>query len=314
VPLLNWADVGQASQVIKRIIATRDALFIFKDDGIWRLTGSGGVWDIQPLDPTMGCPAPESLVAFENAVFGLLDSGVARVTESGVEMVSTPIYPALEPLLAPAVAATLASTAFGIAYHSAHKYILWLPSAAGDTVATQAYVYDSWTNAWTRWLPPTGVTGFYHGIVNPADDRLYMVDGTNVWQERKAMDDTDFQDGTSTPIPLTVKYAPKFGGNPGLLHQFREAALVFRRVQFSTASVGLSTNVSPAEETITLTGSDYGVSASAGSQTTIRALVPLEKARGSQLNVKFSHAQAGQAVQLQGLSVVFNPGSTRVGR
>jgi len=314
VPLLNYSVIGDTDSEIKRIVATRDALFIFKADGIGRLTGSGGVWDIQPLDPTMSCPAPESLVAFENAVYGLLDSGVAKVTESGVEMISGPIYPALETLLAPANRATLSSVAFGIAYHSAHKYIMWLPSASSDTMATQAYVYDSWTNAWTRWLPPTGVTGFYHGLVNPADDRLYMVDGTNVWQERKMFADTDFQDSTSTPIPAVVKYTPKVGGNPGQLHQFREAALVFRRVQFGTASVGFSTNVSPAEETIALTGTDYGVNSAAGAQTTIRALVPLEKARGSQLNVKFSHSQAGQPFQLQGLSVVFTPGSTRVSR
>jgi hypothetical protein len=313
VPLTNYADVGGFGAELRRLVATRDALFVFKDDGIWRVTGTGGVWDVQPVDPTMSCPAPESLVAFENAVFGLLDSGVAKVTESGVEIISTPIYSSLEPLIAPAVKATTEAVAFGIAYHSAHKYILWLPAAAGDTVAKQAFVFDSWTNSWERWLPPTGVTGFYHGVVNPADDRLYMVDGTNVWQERKTSSSADFTDGTATAIPTVVKWSPKVGGNPGGRHHFREVALHFRSVQFTTASISFATDVSPAEETITLTGTDYGVDSARG-PTVIRALVPLEKARGSQLLVKFSHANAGMTYELEGLSVVFNPGSTRVGR
>lgn len=325
MPLLNAQSLGSLDKPISAIRATRDMLVIVKDDGIWRLTGWNGIWDIQPLDPTMGSPAPETLVAFENAIFGVLDSGVARLTESGVEMISTPIYSALEPLLAPAAEATLNSTAFGLAYHSAHKYILWLPSAAGDTVAKQAYVYDSWTNAWTRWVPPTGVTGWAHGMLNLAssDDRTYMLDGTSVYAENKALTASDLHDVTTTAIPFTVKYCPKFGGpagfagpggNPGQLHHFQEVALFFRSVQFTTATVGFSTNLSPVEETVTLTGSDYGVNVTPGTQTTIRVLVPLEKARGSQLNVRFTHSEANSLVQLQGISVVYRPGSTRVGR
>ena len=315
-PLLNAQSLGSLDKPVSAIRATRDMLVIVKDDGIWRLTGWNGVWDIQPLDPTMGTPAPETLVAFENAVFGVLDSGVARLTESGVEMISTPIYSAIETLLAPASEPTLSSTAFGLAYHSAHKYILWLPSAAGDTVSKQAYVYDSWTNTWARWLPPTGVTGWAHGMVNQAsaDDRLYMLDGTSVYAENKALSASDLHDGASTAIPMSVKFCPKFGGNPGQLHHFQEVSFIFRQAKWATATVGFSTNVSPAEETVTLPGSSYGIDTSTGTQTTIRVLVPLEKARGSQLNVRFSHSEANAQVQLQGISVVYRPGSTRVSR
>jgi hypothetical protein len=315
-PLLNTQQLGSVDKTLKRIVATRDMLVVVKDDGLWRVTGFDGVWDMQPLDPTQGCPAPESMVAFENAVFGVLDSGVVRITEGGVESITTPIYPALETLLATAALATTAAETFGIAYHSAHKYILWLPSAITDTEAKQAYVYDSWTQAWTRWLPPTGVTGWNHGIVDASGDRMLLVDGTSVYREKKAMDDTDLQDATNTAIPVTVKYLPKFGGDPGRLWHFQDVALIFKRVKFGTgtASLAISTNIAPVEDTIPLTGTDYGVDSTAGTQTTIRALVPLEKARASQLNVKVSHAEAGSAFQLQGLSVVFRPGSTRVGR
>jgi hypothetical protein len=98
------------------------------------------------------------------------------------------------------------------------------------------------------------------------------------------------------------------------LHQFREVSLLFQRAKFSTASVGYSTNVSQAEETVTLTGSTYGINATAGNQTSIRTLVPREKARGSRLTIKFSHAEAGSPFALEGVSIVMNPGSTRVGR
>lgn len=313
VPSLNYQRVGSEEYPIKRIVATRDALFIFKDDGIWRLTGSGGVWDIQPLDPTVQCPAPNTLVPFENAVYGLFEAGVARVTESGVEIISGPIQSALEFFLTPVVRPTISSYAYGVAYDSDHKYFLWLTAGGDPGAATQAYVFDSWTGAWTRWTSPAS-PGFYDGCVNPADGRLYFTSGSQVWQERKTSLDADFQDATGTAISSVVQYAPRFGGNPGQLHQFREASFIFRRVQFSAASVGFSTNLSAAEETIALAGSSYDVNSSAGAQTTIRALVPREKSRASQLNVKFSHAQAAQPFQLQGVSVVFTPSSTRVSR
>jgi hypothetical protein len=314
MPMVNYQGIGSLDKPVQRIMATRDMLVIVKDDGIWRLTGWNGIWDIQPLDPTMGTPSSESLVPFENAMFGLLDSGAARATESGVEMISTPIYPVIEQLLAPAVAATLEATGFGIAYHSSHKYILWLPTASTDTLATQAYVYDSWTNAWTRWLPPTGTTGWAHGIVNPSDDRLYMVDGAHVYRERKAMDDTDLQDGAGVSISQTIKYTPKFGGNPGQIHHFQEIALLFRRAKFGTAEVGFSTNLNPAEEVIELNGADYGIDVTPGVQTTIRVLIPREMTRASQLNIRFTHEEAGSPCQLQGVSIIHRPTSTRVSR
>ena len=314
MPLVNFAAIGSLDKPVQRIMATRDMLVIVKDDGIWRLTGWNGIWDIQPLDPTMGTPESESLVPFENAMFGLLDSGVARATESGVEMISTPIYPAIEQLLAPAVAATLEAVGFGIAYHSSHKYILWLPASSTDTVATQAYVYDSWTNAWTRWTPPIGVTGWAHGLINPADDRCYMVDGAHVYRERKAMDDTDLQDAAGGSIAHTIKYTPKFGGNPGQLHRFQEVSFLFRRVKFSTAEVGFSTNLSPDEEVIELDGANYGIDITPGAQTTIRVLVPRQMSRASQLNIRFTHGEPGSPCQLQGISVIHRPGSARVSR
>ncbi|HET9554903.1 MAG TPA: hypothetical protein VFP50_18200 [Anaeromyxobacteraceae bacterium] len=314
MPLLNFQDVGSMDRPIQKILSTRDMLVIVKDDGMWRLTGWNGIWDIQPLDPTQGTPSSNSLIPFENAVFGLLDAGVARSTESGVEIISTPVYNAIEPLLAPAISAVVESAGFGIAYHSSHKYILWLPSAATDTLATQAYVYDSWTNTWTRWTPPAGVTGWAHGLISPTDDRMYMVDGTSVYRERKALDDTDLVDGASDSIKHTIKFTPHFGQNPGAIHRFREIALIFRRVKFGSAEVGFSTNLSPIEEVVQLSGGDYGCDTEAQTQVTIRVLVPLEKSRASQLNVRFTHSNAGAPCQLQGVSVIHTPTSTRVSR
>lgn len=181
--------VGSDDKAILRVIPTRSALFVLKEDGIWRVTGGAGAFDVQPFDPTIRVVGAETAVQLDNTIFALSEQGAVRISDTGVAVVSRPIESAILALLSPAMRATTESLAFGVGYESDRKYLLWLPTASTDTVATQAYVFDMFTQAWTR-----RTDDFAHVIVNRADDRLYAVDGTSVWQERKALDATDLAD------------------------------------------------------------------------------------------------------------------------
>jgi hypothetical protein len=183
--------VGATDKPILRVVPTRASLFIFKADGLWRLTGDAGVWDIQPFDPTVRLAAPESCGVVNNSIFCLTDSGVVRVADTGVALISRQpdrcdIEPVIQAALTPTMRPVTKAYAVGVGYESDHKYLLWIPEASTDTQGTNAYVYDLFTSAWTRRTDNAS-----HALVDPYADRLYTVDGTYCWQERKSQTYTD---------------------------------------------------------------------------------------------------------------------------
>jgi hypothetical protein len=199
VPLLNYMRIGATDQPILRIVTLRDSLVVLKTDGIWRITGySPADFRVDPLDVTVNLLAADTAVALENTVVALTQQGVVRISDTGVTVISRPIENLILPLLGPGMLATTSTVAFGVAYESGRKYLLWLPTLATDLLATQAFVYDLFTDTWTHDTRP-----LTHAIVNPADDRLYLADGTNLRQERKSFNATDYAD-ESYPVTISA--------------------------------------------------------------------------------------------------------------
>lgn len=91
VPPKNFMLIGEKSKAILGLAATRDSLFIFKEDGIWRLTGINGNWRVDPFDMTTFCVLPSSIKKMDNRIYMLSNKGVVRVSEVGIELLSSPI-------------------------------------------------------------------------------------------------------------------------------------------------------------------------------------------------------------------------------
>lgn len=195
VPLVNFFTVGSADEEIQRIIPLRDSLFIFKEDGIYRLSGEDPAsFRVDLFDSTTRLIAPETIAVLNNQIFALTDQGVTATTEAGVQVKSRPIERTLTNILGQN-SSVYKNNSFGIAYETDRKYIMFVPSAAGDTTPTQAFVYNTFTNTWTRWVLSKTCGG-----VNPADDKLYLGDADSEYlnDERKSYDYTDFADYKST--------------------------------------------------------------------------------------------------------------------
>lgn len=301
--------IGSADKRILRVIPTRSSLFFLKEDGVWRLTGQNGEWDVQPFDPTIRVVAPETAVVLDNTIWALSEQGEVRISDTGTSVTSRPIESALLAAIGPSLKSTTIARAFAVGYESDRKLLLWLPEAGGDTLSTHAYVYDHFTQAWTRRTDNAS-----HALVNPADDLLYTVDGTNVTRERKTLTDADLQDGTGTAISTAVTWSPKFGGSPFGLHEFQEVNILWDRARFTTATVGFATNLSQTPENVTLNGSDYACNASAVTDLRVNVWPPSEKTWGSQLSVTVSHAEAGSPNAIAGLEVTFVPGGGAASR
>jgi len=190
VPYSHLEFIGSRNYAIRRIIALRDSLFILKDDGVYRLTGSGGAWSLDPLDTSTKIIAPDSAVVVNNQIFCLSDQGVVAISDVGVEVKSRPIENKIQDLIS-ANYSNLKTLSFGVNYETDRKYILFTISNSSDTSCTQAFVYNTFTNAWTTWEK-----NVVHGFVNVADDKLYLSDSgsENVFQERKDFTFTDYVD------------------------------------------------------------------------------------------------------------------------
>jgi len=189
VPLANYIDIGPKDREIKRIIPLRDSLFIFKEEGIYRLSGETAPFSVAPFDFSTQVLAGDTAVILNNQIYAFSTQGVITVTDTGVSIISRPIENKLLSVIKND--GDYKHTSFGVSYETDRSYLLCLPSTASDTVATQAFRYNTFTNAWTRWdISKTC------GLVNFGDDKMYFGagDANFVEQERKTLTRIDHAD------------------------------------------------------------------------------------------------------------------------
>lgn len=200
VPLLNIARIGTANAAILRVIPLRDSLFILKEDGIFRLTGeSPSNFRIDLFDSTTKILAADSAVPLNNQIFMLSTQGVVSVSDTGVTVVSHQIEDKFLDLFEQSLEKA-ANLSFGISYETDRKYILFCIESSADEEPTQAFVWNTFTNTWTRW-----VLNKTCGIVHPSIDALYLGDAVsdqfNV--ERKDRRYTDYVDDSFDDIIIS---------------------------------------------------------------------------------------------------------------
>lgn len=191
VPSYTFFDIGSANFPIQRVVALRDGIFFFKTDGIYRLSGEGfSNYTVTLVDNTVALKVPESAVPFNNQVFCFTTQGICAVTDSGVQIISVPIENALLELSSEQYT-NFMSASFGVAYESARLYIFGTVTDTEDEWATQAFVYNSLTDSWTRW--PIERTC---GVVNTTVNKLFMAkaDSGQVLIERKSFTNADYAD------------------------------------------------------------------------------------------------------------------------
>lgn len=198
VPLTNFFQVGSRDKAVLRIVPLRDSLFVFKEDGIWRISEAGASqFQVSQFDSSAKLLATESCAVLNNQIYCLTDQGVATVTETGVSIVSRPIEQTLLDLMGVSLSSVKSKT-FGVAYESERSYILFMITNSGDATATQAFVFNTFTNTWVKWeLTKTcGVVGSLDVTNSTQKDILYLGDGSSnvVNTERKNLNYTDFCD------------------------------------------------------------------------------------------------------------------------
>lgn len=192
VPLVNFIDVGPKDKPIERILALRDSLMILKTDGVYILTGSVAPnFSVRLMDTSALITAPDSAVSLNNLVYVLTTQGIVSASETGVSIISRNIENKIQ---------EVANAKFDFKYktwslasESDRALIVYFPTKIGDTVATQAFRYNTFTRAWTRWTNAASC-----GVVNNANDKIYLGSGVSTrpytLQERKNLERQDYAD------------------------------------------------------------------------------------------------------------------------
>jgi len=209
VPFLNFDVVGSEESPIIRILKLRDSLIIIKEEGIWRLTGDTDVdFILKEVDPSVKILGADTAVSLNNAVYCMSTQGVVKIDEFGVQIISRPIESDLKTLSS---LSSFNDLSFGIGYEEQRKYILFVPTLSSDSVATQAYVYNYISRAWTKWKKPCGA-----GIVLFNTDTLYLGHGVDsyVLKERKSfLGSTDYKDETIEATAIDTDVTALSGGS-----------------------------------------------------------------------------------------------------
>lgn len=197
VPLLNYLDVGDADKEILRIFPLRDSLFVFKEEGLYRISGETAPFTLALFDSSTQLTAPDSVDVNNNLLYGLTTQGVITVSEGGVNIISRAID---DIILKIPVFSNYKTRSFGVGYESDNSYTLWTVQTSNDESATIGFRYSSLTNTWTAFNKQFGC-----GFINPSDDRSYYGAGdiNYIEQERKDFTRLDYADREYT-IQLTT--------------------------------------------------------------------------------------------------------------
>lgn len=189
VPLLNFIDIGPKDKAIERIIELRDNLYVFKEDGVYIVTGTSIPFQTRLIDSSANITAPDSAAVLNNQIYFLSTQGIATASDAGITIISKPIENLI--LDATRVGSSYQTTSFGIGYENDRSYLIWMPTDLTDTVATQCFRYSTHNGYWTKWDLTNNC-----GVVSPLDDKLYLgaTDRNSIVQERKTGDRTDYTD------------------------------------------------------------------------------------------------------------------------
>lgn len=203
VPIGDWLEVGNKAQPIDRIAALRDGILVFKQDGIWLISGFGGDWTLTGVDNTVRILAPNSLAVLDNQAYFLSDQAVvAASTDGQPQIMSFSIERELLELSSPTTFPNAKDLSFGLSYSADREYILSVPTNGTDESCKLQFVYNTITKTWTNWTREC-----LCGTVYISDNKLYLGGHATIGvagyttQERKSYTKADYAD---EDWPLTV--------------------------------------------------------------------------------------------------------------
>jgi hypothetical protein len=210
VPAVNYIPIGNKDNPIIRIFPLRNSLFIFKKEGVYRLSGtSSSNFNISLFDSSSDLVGIDSLTVVNNMLFGWTTQGIAIFNESGSKIISKTIDDLILPLY-PRYISDFKKNTVGIGYESDNSYMVFTKNIDGNIIG---FRYSTITDSWTNFIIPATCA-----ILYSVNDLMVLGINDRVLIERKAYNRYDYADeeltlsllGANVPSPCCVYLGSDF--------------------------------------------------------------------------------------------------------
>lgn len=220
VPPSNSAFIGAG--VVVGLQSTRDALWIFCTDGLFRLSGDAGQWRIDQLDTTLILSAPQCATALRDAVYAYTNRGLLRIADDGFDELSEVTVGDLLP-----GTAYYETAALIVERDEANDEIHLIDTGVSGGAPTQ-YLYSTRAQAWSK-LTFANVTALAYQRIptNPATQANgWLIIGQSP-QGGLTPRYSSFDQGAANTLTATAQYQPFYEADPMQLKQWIDATWVF---------------------------------------------------------------------------------------
>jgi hypothetical protein len=201
-PELNYIDIGRSDQRILRLVPLRDSLLVFKQDGIWRISGSApDQWRVDMVSEDYRLVHSRMVTVLGETAYAWTNKGIVSVSAYGdVNKIDVAIHDQVEAvylnnytsLLVPTD--TLASTMHAVTHERLGLVIFQMPTKpttatafvnpdadaisgtlGNNTTAKFCYCFCPETGAWFEWdLRGDGTTA---SMFHRQNGKLYFARG-----------------------------------------------------------------------------------------------------------------------------------------
>ena len=168
-------------QKVTGMIVFKDALLIFKEDSTYRFTFTSTIFQLDQINPLVGCIAPRSIVGVENDVFFLSRRGIFTIgNEQGFAfdvLRTNEISAKVRPVVQTIDTAYMDKVSAIYATVANKNLVIFSYTPSGSTTNSKALVYDrerlgwyKWTNinanCFTSYIDSSGVNHIIYGADN----------------------------------------------------------------------------------------------------------------------------------------------------
>lgn len=151
VPFVNFLTVGNESDAILALAPIGDAMIVFKQDGIFKITGSApDGWNVDLLEQNTRIVRGECVSVMDGIAFALTDRGVVAVTSAGSQNISNGKIGREIEANVQRIFQTSQTGAWVATWSFKGVVLVALPTVSSD-YATYLYAFHTGTGAWTRW-------------------------------------------------------------------------------------------------------------------------------------------------------------------
>lgn len=297
VPLLNYIQVGSPDFPVSGLAHVRDSLFVFKPDGLFRITGTtASSIRVDSFDETIrSYPWQYKTIATAgNQIFALCAQGIISITETGVALISRPIEDVMLAIGAQSYTPTQSTpVAVAGASDTERKYIFFynIPNSG------RIYVYNFVERTWTSPSPESQNNLASQVVV---DTRAQTPDKIGFLNTRGTSKRWYYpgEGGTTYAATPTFKYCFTDQLNPGTLRRYKD-------IKITTLGSGALTSIACTFASDTSTSSST-VTVTPYNSVVTKVEVPKEYGLCSALYVTIAVTTGGNAMQISSVQTSYD--------